>query len=93
MIKPSIFGVIIITVVYFPIFALTGIEGKMFHPMAFTVVLALTSALILSLTFVPAAVALIVRGKVTEKESRLMRGQSGFTGRLLASRYVFDTLS
>ncbi|HCE21359.1 MAG TPA: CusA/CzcA family heavy metal efflux RND transporter, partial [Hyphomonas sp.] len=74
VIKPSIFGVIIITVVYFPIFALTGIEGKMFHPMAFTVVLALTSALILSLTFVPAAVALIVRGKVTEKESRLMRG-------------------
>ena len=69
VIKPSIFGVIIITVVYLPIFALTGIEGKMFHPMAFTVVLALTSALILSLTFVPAAVALLVRGKVTEKES------------------------
>ena len=74
VIRPSIFGVIIITVVYFPIFALTGIEGKMFHPMAFTVVLALTSALILSLTFVPAAVALIVRGKVTEKESYLMKG-------------------
>lgn len=74
VIKPSIFGVIIITVVYLPIFALTGIEGKMFHPMAFTVVLALTSALILSLTFVPAAVAMFVRGKVEEKESRVMRG-------------------
>lgn len=74
VIRPSIFGVIIITVVYFPIFALTGIEGKMFHPMAFTVVLALTSALILSLTFVPAAVALIVRGRVTEKESFVMKG-------------------
>lgn len=74
VIRPSIFGVIIITVVYLPIFALTGIEGKMFHPMAFTVVIALTSALILSLTFVPAAVALLVRGKVTEKESWIMRG-------------------
>ena len=74
VIKPSIFGIIIITVVYLPIFALTGIEGKMFHPMAFTVVLALTSALILSLTFVPAAVALLVRGAVKENESTVMRG-------------------
>ncbi|HAY05194.1 MAG TPA: CusA/CzcA family heavy metal efflux RND transporter, partial [Hyphomonas sp.] len=74
VIKPSIFGIIIITVVYLPIFALTGIEGKMFHPMAFTVVLALTAALILSLTFVPAAVALLIRGKVEEKESTVMRG-------------------
>ena len=74
VIKPSIFGIIIITVVYLQIFALTGIEGKMFHPMAFTVVLALTAALILSLTFVPAAVALLIRGKVEEKESTVMRG-------------------
>ena len=74
VIKPSIFGIIIITVVYLPIFALTGIEGKMFHPMAFTVVLALTAALILSLTFVTAAVALLIRGKVEEKESTVMRG-------------------
>lgn len=76
VIKPSIFGIIIITVVYLPIFALTGIEGKMFHPMAFTVVIALTSAMLLSLTFVPAAVALLIRGKVTEKESFVMRGAS-----------------
>jgi cobalt-zinc-cadmium resistance protein CzcA len=74
VIKPSIFGVIIITLVYVPIFALSGVEGKMFHPMAFTVVLALTAALLLSLTFVPAAVALFVTGKVSEKESPLMRG-------------------
>lgn len=74
VIKPSIFGVIIITVVYLPIFSLTGVEGKMFHPMAFTVVMALLSALILSLTFVPAAVALFITGKVKEKENRVIRG-------------------
>lgn len=74
VIKPSVFGVLIITLVYFPIFALSGIEGKMFHPMAFTVVAALTAALILSLTFVPAAIAMFVTGKVSEKESFVMRG-------------------
>ena len=74
VIKPSIFGVLIITLVYVPIFALSGVEGKMFHPMAFTVVLALTAALLLSLTFVPAAIALVVTGKVSEKESAIMRG-------------------
>ena len=74
VIKPSLFGVLIITLVYVPIFALTGVEGKMFHPMAITVVIALTAALVLSLTFVPAAVALFVTGKVEEKESAFMRG-------------------
>ena len=73
VIKPSLFGVMIITIVYVPIFALTGVEGKMFHPMALTVVIALTSALLLSLTFVPAAIALFVTGRVEEKESWLMR--------------------
>ncbi|PZU47345.1 MAG: CusA/CzcA family heavy metal efflux RND transporter [Sphingomonas sp.] len=72
VIRPSLFGILIIALVYVPIFALTGVEGKMFHPMAITVVMALTAALILSLTFVPAAVALFVTGKVEEKESRLM---------------------
>ena len=72
VIRPSLFGVLIIALVYVPIFALTGVEGKMFHPMAITVVMALTFALILSLSFVPAAVALFVTGKVEEKESRLM---------------------
>lgn len=73
VIKPSIFGVIIITIVYLPIFSLTGIEGKMFHPMAFTVVTALISALILSLTFVPASIALFVTGRVKEQESIIIR--------------------
>ncbi|SFG39965.1 cobalt-zinc-cadmium resistance protein CzcA [Novosphingobium sp. CF614] len=73
VIRPSIFGIVIITAVYLPIFALEGIEGKTFHPMAITVVLALTAALLLSLTLVPAAVALFVTGKVEEKENRVMR--------------------
>jgi heavy metal efflux system protein len=73
VIRPSLFGLGIITAVYLPIFALTGVEGKMFHPMAITVVLALTGAMALSLTFVPAAVALFLRGRVKEHETRLMR--------------------
>lgn len=72
VIRPSLFGVLVIALVYVPIFALSGVEGKMFHPMAITVVMALTAALILSLSFVPAAVALFVTGRVEEKESRLM---------------------
>lgn len=72
VIRPSLFGLGIITAVYLPIFALTGVEGKMFHPMAITVVLALTGAMILSLTFVPAAIALALSGKVDEKENRIM---------------------
>jgi heavy metal efflux system protein len=71
--KPLIFGQLIIMVVYLPIFALTGIEGKMFHPMAFTVVLALVGAMLLSITFIPAAVALFVSAKVTETEHGLIR--------------------
>lgn len=72
VIRPSLFGVGIITAVYLPVFALTGIEGKMFHPMAITVVLALTGAMLLSLTFVPAAIALCLRGRVAEQEGRAM---------------------
>ncbi|WAC58571.1 efflux RND transporter permease subunit [Brevundimonas sp. SL130] len=78
VIRPSLFGVLIITLVYVPIFALTGVEGKMFHPMAITVVIALTCALVLSLTFVPAAVAMFVAGKVEEKDSFVMRGARRF---------------
>ena len=69
VIRPSLFGVAIITVVYIPIFSLTGVEGKMFHPMAATVVMALLSAMVLSLTVVPAAVAVFLRGRISEKES------------------------
>lgn len=70
--RPAVFGVLIIMLVYLPIFALEGVEGKMFHPMAFTVVAALIGALIFSVTFVPAAIAIFVRGKVSEKENGLM---------------------
>ncbi|WP_041421833.1 efflux RND transporter permease subunit [Shewanella sediminis] len=70
--RPAVFGVLIIMLVYLPIFALSGVEGKMFHPMAFTVVAALIGALILSVTFVPAAIAIFVKGKVNEKENFLM---------------------
>ncbi len=70
---PAVFGVLIIMLVFMPIFALSGVEGKMFHPMAFTVIAALLGALILAVTFVPAAIALLVRGKVSEQDSRLMQ--------------------
>jgi cobalt-zinc-cadmium resistance protein CzcA len=73
VIKPSLFGLFIIAAVYLPIFSLSGVEGKMFHPMAFTVVIAITAAMALSLTFVPAAVAMFVTGRVAEKENRLMQ--------------------
>ena len=72
VIQPSVFGVLIILIVYVPIFALSGVEGKMFHPMAFTVITALMSALILSITVVPASIAIFVRGPVAEKENRVM---------------------
>ena len=76
VIRPSLFGVAIITAVYFPLFALTGVEGKMFEPMAITVVMALIAALILSLTFVPAAVAILLTGKVVEKHNPVMQWAS-----------------
>ena len=79
VIKPSLFGMLIIAMVYVPIFSLSGVEGKMFHPMAFTVVIALGAAMVLSLTFVPAAIALFVTGRVAEKENRVMRGCGGST--------------
>ena len=74
VIAPSLFGVFIITAVYLPIFSLTGVEGKMFHPMAYTVVIALLASMLLSLTVVPAAVALFVRGRVAEQENAVVRG-------------------
>ncbi|GDX98685.1 cation transporter [Phycisphaerae bacterium] len=71
--KATAFGEAIIITVYFPILALSGVEGKMFHPMAITVILALIAAFILSLTFIPAMVALCITGKVTEKDMFLIR--------------------
>ena len=74
VIRPALFGVFIITAVYLPIFALEGVEGKMFHPMAITVVIALLSAMVLSVTFVPAMVALLFKKPVKEKHSPIIRG-------------------
>ncbi len=73
VIRPSVFGVTIILIVYVPILALTGVEGKMFRPMAITVILALLAALVLSVTFIPAAIALLLGGRVQERESFVMR--------------------
>ena len=70
--RALLFGQLIIMVVYLPIFALTGVEGKMFHPMAMTVVIALLGAMILSVTFIPAAMALFIGERVSEKENALM---------------------
>ncbi|MFQ6371819.1 efflux RND transporter permease subunit [Shewanella sp. YIC-542] len=73
VIRPSLFGVGIITMVYLPIFALTGVEGKMFHPMSTTVVIALMAAMLLSLTAVPAAIAVFMGGRISEQESVIIR--------------------
>jgi cobalt-zinc-cadmium resistance protein CzcA len=73
VIRPSMFGMFIILIVYLPIFALSGVEVKMFHPLALTVALALPAALALSITLVPAAVAVLVRGGVAARENAVMR--------------------
>jgi len=73
VIRPALFGVFIITAVYLPIFALTGVEGKMFHPMALTVVIALACSIVLSITFVPACIALLFKKPVTEKDSAIIK--------------------
>jgi cobalt-zinc-cadmium resistance protein CzcA len=85
VVRPALFGVFIITAVYIPIFALTGVEGKMFHPMAQTVVLALLAAMLLSVTAVPAAVALLIRKRRAHGESRVTRYAERFYAPLLAA--------
>ncbi len=81
--RPSIFGVFIIMIVYLPILTLTGIEGKMFQPMAFTVLMALAGALILSITFVPAMMAQFASSSISEKESIILKGAGRFYSFLL----------
>ena len=83
VLRPSLFGMFIIIVVYLPVLTLTGVEGKMFTPMAITVVMALTGAMILSFTFVPAAIAIFVTGKVSEKESAVIRSSKSLYEPLL----------
>lgn len=95
--RPLLFGQLIIMVVYLPIFALTGVEGKMFHPMAYTVVAALLGAMILSVTFIPAAVALFIGNKVDEKENRLMvwakRGYRPMLGWAMSNKPLVLTIA
>jgi len=95
--RPLLFGQAIIMVVYVPILALTGVEGKMFHPMAYTVLLALLGAMLLSVTFVPAAVALFIGERVSEKHNPLMvwaeRRYKPLLARSLANAPVVVTLA
>ncbi len=83
VVRASIFGLTIIMIVYVPILTLTGVEGKMFKPMAVTVIMALAGALALSLTFVPACVALFLGGNVSDKDNFLMRGARRLYGPVL----------
>lgn len=83
--RPLLFGQLIIMVVYLPIFALSGVEGKMFHPMAYTVVAALLGAMLLSITFIPAAVAFFIGKSVSDKENRLMRRARDLYAPILAA--------
>lgn len=78
-----IFGQLIIMVVYLPLLTLTGVEGKMFIPMALTVVMALLAAMLLSITFVPAAIAMVTTGTISETDNRLMSHLRSFYQTLL----------
>ncbi|UWU65862.1 efflux RND transporter permease subunit [Bradyrhizobium sp. NC92] len=88
VIKPSLFGTLIIAVVYLPVLTLTGVEGKMFTPMTLTVLMALGAAVLFSITFVPAAVAIFVTGKVSEHENLFMRAAK--RGYLPLLRFAID---
>ncbi|MGH8175046.1 MAG: efflux RND transporter permease subunit [Steroidobacter sp.] len=80
---PSLVSVLVVILVNLPILALIGVEGKMFRPMAMAVIIALLSALVLSLTFVPAAVAIFLRGRIEEKDNVIVRGAKRFYGPVL----------
>lgn len=70
--KPTFFGVLIITIVYIPILSLTGVEGKMFKPMALTVIYALVGGLLLALTLMPVLCSLILKGRIDEGDNRVI---------------------
>jgi len=89
VIRPSLFGIAIITVVYIPLFTLTGVEGKMFHPMAATVIMALLASMLFSMTLVPAAIALFMNGKISETESRIIVRTKSLYAPLLVSAIKF----
>ncbi len=93
MIQPSVFGQAIIITVYLPLLTFSGVEGKMFEPMALTVILALVAAFVLSLTFVPAMIALFVTGRVSETENAVIAAAKRvyaplLTGALKDPRFV-----
>lgn len=106
MIQPTVFGQIIIITVYFPLLTFTGVEGKMFEPMGLTVIIALVCAFVLSLTFVPAMLAIFVTGRVEEKENWIIRtskaryapilkaalSEPRFVIRLAVALFVFSVL-
>lgn len=89
MIQPTVFGQAIIITVYIPILTLTGVEGKMFHPMAMTVIFALVAAFVLSLTFVPAMIAVFVKGHLKERENRVVACTKSFYHPILESSLKF----
>ena len=84
MIRPSVFGQAIILIVYVPLLTFSGVEGKMFEPMALTVIFALMAAFILSLTFTPAMIALCVKPKLESKGPHLLSKVKSGYARLLA---------
>ncbi|MCP5412063.1 MAG: CusA/CzcA family heavy metal efflux RND transporter [Alphaproteobacteria bacterium] len=90
--RPSLVSVVVIVLVNFPIFALNGVEGKMFQPMAFAVVVALIGALVFSITFVPAACAIFLTGKINEGDNWLVRGAKRIYGPLLDRVLKFQRL-
>lgn len=83
--NPMFFGVLIITVVYVPILALTGIEGKMFRPMALTVIFALIGSLVLAITLMPALCSYFLRGRIKEEDNWLVRGSKALYTPLLGA--------
>ncbi len=85
MIKPSLYGQAIIILVYVPLLTFTGVEGKMFEPMALTVIIALVAAFVLSLTFVPALISIVITGKVTEEDNLIIRALKAAYRPVLAS--------
>src|SRR5213079_2912750 len=86
--NPMFFGVLIITIVYIPILALTGIEGKMFHPMAMTVMLALTGALVLALTLMPVLCSFLLGGRMSEGDNFVIRAAKNIYEPLLRGALV-----
>jgi cobalt-zinc-cadmium resistance protein CzcA len=91
VLNPAVFGVLIIMLVYLPIFTLTGVENKMFHPMAFTVIAALLGALIFSITFVPAMIAITFTGSVIEKENKVLNKIQSFYQKTLRKSLKYST--